>query len=98
MHPLSGHVSHRGVCRAGRAGRAAMYLLSDDRVEGADPPGAEASDGQLGLRLRHLPGGLPVEPEGALHRRGGYRERPGLAVPELITLLAMTQEEFSARF
>ena len=41
---------------------AALHLLSDDRACRADPARISRGDRQPHLRLRRLPGGLPVEP------------------------------------
>lgn len=35
--------------------------LPDDRAEDLDPRGAQAPRWDLGVRVRHLPGGLPLE-------------------------------------
>ncbi len=47
----------------------ALHLVPDHRAERADPGRPAPADGRLGLRLRHLPAGLPVEP--ALRRPAG---------------------------
>ena len=43
------------------ARRAALRQLPDHRAQGADPARAAAADGQPDLRLRRLPGRLPLE-------------------------------------
>ena len=55
--------------RAGADRCAGLHFLSDDRAFGPDPAPISRGDGQPHLRLRRLPGGVPVEPL----RRG----RPG---------------------
>jgi epoxyqueuosine reductase len=44
------------------AGGGALPLLPDHRAAGGDPDGAAGSDRGLDLRVRHLPGSLPLEP------------------------------------
>ncbi len=62
LHPLPRRLPDAGVSRAARAGRAALHQLFDHRAERADPARAASCDGQLDLRLRPMPGRLPVEP------------------------------------
>ncbi len=49
-----------------RARRAAMHQLLDHRAPRPDPRSRGRSTPRLGLRLRRLPGRLPVEPQGAV--------------------------------
>ncbi len=44
-----------------RNGRLPLHRLSDDREEGKHRRRAARSDGSTGLRVRHLPGCLPLE-------------------------------------
>jgi hypothetical protein len=62
LHALSGRVSHGGLRRSLRAGRSALHRVPDDRAPGTDPGRAQAGHRQVDLRLRRLPGRLPVEP------------------------------------
>ena len=74
----SRRVSHRRHRRAGHARRDALHLVPDDRVaQGAADEPLRAADGRAGLRLRHLPGRLPLEPP----RRRCPRRRSGRRVP-----------------
>jgi hypothetical protein len=62
LHPL-----HRGVPDAlhpprSHTGGGALPLLPDHRAAGGDPDGAAGSHRGLDLRVRHLPGSLPLEP------------------------------------
>ncbi len=50
-------------------GRDEVHLVSHHRAQGNDCAGADGGDGTPGLWLRHLPGCLPVESQGA--DRGG---------------------------
>ena len=72
MHPLHGRLPDAGVPAAGRRGRAPVHLLPDDREQGRDPRGAARGDRQPRLRVRHLPGRVPVEPL----RGGGPQDDP----------------------
>jgi hypothetical protein len=59
-----------GRCRA-------LHLVPDDRACGRDPARAAAGDRRLDLRLRRVPGGVPVEPLRAARARGtAARARP----------------------
>ena len=69
LHPVPGGLPHRRLPGALRPRRAPLHLLPDDRAEGVHSPGAARRRRRLGPRLRHLPGGLPVEP--ARPGRGG---------------------------
>ena len=63
---------------------AALHLLSDDRARRAGRRGAAAGARQPHLRLRRLPGGLPVEQvRGARRARRAYWARAELAAPRL---------------
>ena len=53
---------------------AALHLLPHDRACGADPGGISRGDRQPHLRLRRLPGGVPVEP--LRRRRRGQPRLP----------------------
>ena len=55
-------VPDRRVSRALRARRDALSLVHDDRAARADPRAAARAARRLGLRLRRVPGGVPVEP------------------------------------
>ena len=48
---------------------APVHLLPHDRASGSDPDRTAPQAGQLDLRLRYLPGGLPVERRRRLVRR-----------------------------
>ena len=74
VHALHGRVPHAGVPEAGSRGRPPLHLLPDDREQGGHPRGTACGDRQPGLRLRHLPGCLPVEPL----REGGEEHDPVL--------------------
>jgi ferredoxin len=80
-----------------RDGRAAVHLLPHHRAEGPDPARAAAADRQPDLRLRHLPGGVPLELVRSSCRspRGGVLAAGGVHGAELIELMGMDQEEFS---
>jgi len=65
IHPRLGsprRVPHRRVSAALRSRCEALHLLCDDRGAGRHSRAAARSPGRLGLRLRCLPGGLPLEP------------------------------------
>ena len=76
LHALPGRVPHGGLRRPVRAGRPALHRVPDDRAPGADPGRAQARRRQLDLRLRRVPGRLPLEPPRA---RDAARRRSGRA-------------------
>ncbi len=73
LHRLPGRLSHRRAARALHARRHALHQLPDHRGEGAHPGGSARGSGPSRLRLRHLPGRLPLEPQAARARRAGLR-------------------------
>ena len=60
-------------------GRDAMHCLFDDRAQGSDRGRTRREDGTAGFWLRHLPGRLPVEWEGAAQRADHRGRRAGAA-------------------
>ena len=67
----------RGIPRALPARCPALHLLSHHRAQGPDRARAAAADGQPHLRLRRLPGGVPVEQVRAGGPRGEARGSRG---------------------
>ena len=63
LHAMPCGLSHRRLRRSLRDGRLALYLLLHHRASRGNPRAFSGVDGQPRLRLRHLPGRLPVEPE-----------------------------------
>src|ERR671917_441675 len=61
LHPLHGPVPDGRDKGPWRGGREALHLLPHHRERRRDPARAARSGGRLGLRLRRLPGGLPVQ-------------------------------------
>ena len=49
-----------------------VHLVSHHRAARPNPPRAAAPGGRLGVRLRHLPGRLPRQPQGAARRRARF--------------------------
>ena len=90
----------RRVPRALRARRHALHQLPDDRAEGRDPGGAARRPRPPRVRLRHLPGRVPLEPQAAAPaaaaafapRAGRGRARPRRARRR------STRTRFRARF
>ncbi len=78
--PLHRRLPHRCARRAGRARLDALPLVLDAGAR-ADPRGVPRRARRAGLRLRHLPGRLPVEPRDreaprrAVAARGGDAAR-----------------------
>ena len=58
---------------------AALHLLPHDRAQGTDPARAAPRHRQSHLRLRRLPGGVPVEQVRAGRPRGEARRARGVA-------------------
>jgi len=61
LHALPRRLPHQRVSGAVSARRAALHLLPHHRAQGAHRPRAPTADGKPDLRLRRLPGGLPLE-------------------------------------
>src|SRR5215212_6317291 len=61
VHPLHVHLPDRRDKGPRRGGCEAVHLVPDHREQGRDPPRAAPRGGRLGLWLRRLPGGLPVQ-------------------------------------
>ena len=64
LHPLPGCLPDPGLCRTACAGRSALHLVFDHRTARPDPQRVAAAHGQLGLRLRCMSGGVPVQQAG----------------------------------
>ena len=79
-----------GARRARRARLDALHLVSDDRAARRDLPTSDRrGDRRARLRLRHLPGSLPVERRRAALRRSGVAAAAGVGrTPSLATLSA----------
>ena len=82
------HALHRGLPdrrarRARRARRDALPLVLDAGA-GADPGGVPRGARRPGLRLRHLPGRLPVEPR---RREAARRRRRSRTAPSRVVSL-----------
>ena len=77
VHALHRRLPDRRARRAGHARRDAVPLVLDAGA-GADPGGLPRRARRAGLRLRHLPGRLPVEPRRreAPRRARARRRRP----------------------
>ncbi len=71
VHAVSRGLSDRRVPRTARVGCDEMCVLPDDRVPRIDSGRAASRRRQPHLRLRHLPGSLPVERISGEHRRSG---------------------------
>ena len=99
LRALPRRLPDRCVPRALPARCHALHLLPDDRAPRPDPARAPPADGQPHLRLRRLPGGLPVEPVRPRRRREAkLRPRADLAAPPLAELAALDDAAFRARF
>ena len=88
----------RRVPRALSARRAPLHRLPDHRAQGPHPRGVPRGDRQSRVRLRRLPGRVPVEQV----RRGRARDRlqalDGADSPPLAELLALDDAAFRERF
>ena len=58
-----------------------LHQLPDHRTAVADARGAARADGRLAVRLRRLPGRLPVEPQARRADRASRTTRAGMARP-----------------
>ena len=81
LHRLPRRLPDAGVPGALRARRHALHQLPDDRAEGRDSIGAARRHGPSRVRLRHLPGRVPVEPQAAAARRRELRAAAGRRRP-----------------
>ena len=78
VHAVPRGVSDAGAGGARRARFDAMHLLPDDRAPRRDRGAAARGDRHARLRLRHLPGSLPMERRGAGLRRSGVAAASGV--------------------
>ncbi len=78
LPPLHRSVSHPGAGRARPDGRQPLHRLSHHREARPDPGRAPRPHRPPGLRLRHLPGGLPVEQKGK-QADAGFQQHPSRA-------------------
>ena len=62
LHALHHRLSHAGDCCARQIRRSAVHFLSDHRKTRRDSRPTALGHGTPRLRMRHLPGRLPVEP------------------------------------
>ena len=78
MHPI---LSDRCDRRAGRDRRPALHLVPDHRARGRHPRRDAAADGNVGVRVRPLPGGVPDQSPArsgtARRRERDHAARPG---------------------
>ena len=65
LHALPGRVPDAGVPATLRAGRATVHFVSHHRVARSDPRRVAHREWKRGDRVRHLPGCVPVESQGA---------------------------------
>src|SRR5436305_560557 len=75
LHRLPRLLPDGGLRWSRPARRAPLYQLSHHRAEGVSTCRAAAGPGRMGVRLRRVPGSLPLEPQGS------PRERAQLAGP-----------------
>ena len=96
VHRLPGRLPDRRLPRALPARCAALHQLPDDRAQGADPGRVPQGARQPHLRLRRLPGGLPVEQVRRRPRSANraFLPRAELAAPRLADLLALDDAGF----
>ena len=81
LHRLPARLPHRRIPGSRTARRAALHQLSHDRASRINPGDAAHAAGRVGLRLRRLPGGVPVEPQGAGRRRAAGASGPCVTGP-----------------
>ncbi len=81
LHGLPPILPDRSDRRARGHRRPALHLVPDHRTPRPDPGGATAVDGDVGIRVRPLPGGVPDQraprPRAARRRRSEHGARPG---------------------
>ena len=68
---MPGRMPDGSAGRAVRAGCAALHFVSEHRIAGKYPGGISRIHGQARIRVRYLPGCLPVQPQGARDSFGG---------------------------
>src|SRR5579862_4901532 len=97
------HAVHRRVSDRRAAGTLPtrfkqMHRVSHDREAGIDPGRNACRDRTTNLRLRHLPGCVPVESQSSCSSAPEFAPRPGLVNPALAWLAEMSAEEFRDTF
>ena len=99
LHPLPRRLPDRRARRALPARQQPLHLLLDDRAPRARCPPRRRDGGRVGLRLRRLPGGLPLErrADGGRHPRDGAAGRSA-ASSTSARLLGLPREEYVERF
>ncbi len=80
LFPLPGGVPHRGDCRAAGDRWHPLPVVSDDRGAGGARRVGTPRDRQPRLRLRRLPGRVPVERAGGGIRRSRLAAAPGRSI------------------
>ena len=96
---LSRYLPDRRVSGALSARCAALHFLSDHRAQGADPARIPRGHGQSHLRLRRLPGRVPVEQvRGAKAARPSSPRATSLRAPALAELARLDDAQFRALF
>src|SRR5207249_2938380 len=73
LYGVSRRVPDPGLRRTVCPRRAAVHRLPHDRAPRRHPRGVPGSDRGVGVRVRRLPGRLPLEPEGRAGARAGVR-------------------------
>ena len=81
LHALRGGVSHGGDRARAGAGCHAVHLVFHDRAARRNSRGAARRDRGARVRVRHLPGRVPLERARAGDGRSGLRAAPVRAAP-----------------
>ena len=98
LHRLPRRLPNAGLRRSLCARQSPLHQLSDDRASIEHSDRIARSPGRLGLRLRCLPGCLPLEPPRTTSPLDELHPAAGADPLELVSLFSLSEDDFRIRF